>query len=148
MDITIRRASTGDIFEWLRMRLILWDHLSLEELEDDVDEMLADPGSAVLVAVRPDGCLAGFLEVSTRKFADGCETSPVGYIEGWYVDQDARGIGVGAALVCAAEGWARSLGCKEMASDTWLDNLAGIQAHVKLGYLEAERLVHFAKRLA
>jgi aminoglycoside 6'-N-acetyltransferase I len=130
------------------MRLILWDHLSSEELEDDVDEMLADPGSAVFVAVRPDGCLAGFLEVSTRKFADGCETSPVGYIEGWYVDQDVRGAGVGAALVRAAEEWARGLGCQEMASDTWLDNMGSIEAHKKLGYREHERLVHFAKRLA
>ncbi|MGH8247713.1 MAG: aminoglycoside 6'-N-acetyltransferase [Gammaproteobacteria bacterium] len=147
MDTTIRRAATGDIFEWIRMRRILWPHLTAEDLEGDVDDLLADPERAVFVSVRPDGCLAGFLEASTRKYADGCETSPVGYIEGWYVDEDVRGNGVGAALVHAAEDWARGLGCEEMASDTWLDNMGSIEAHKKLGYAEAERLVHFAKRL-
>jgi len=147
MDTTIRRATHGDIFEWIRMRMILWPHLTAEDLEDDVDDMLADPGRAVFVGVRPDGCLAGFLEASTRKYADGCETSPVGYIEGWYVDEDVRGNGVGASLVRAAEDWARGLECEEMASDTWLDNEASIEAHKKLGYEEAERLVHFAKWL-
>jgi hypothetical protein len=34
-----------------------------------------------------------------------------------------------------------------MASDTWLDNEAGIAAHWRLGYHEADRLIHFVKRL-
>jgi hypothetical protein len=34
-----------------------------------------------------------------------------------------------------------------MASDTWLDNDASIQAHLKMGYYEVDRLVHFVKRL-
>ena len=34
-----------------------------------------------------------------------------------------------------------------MASDTWLDNEASIRAHVKMGYVEVERLVHFVKKL-
>ncbi|MHB8778501.1 MAG: GNAT family N-acetyltransferase, partial [Anaerolineales bacterium] len=46
-----------------------------------------------------------------------------------------------------AEDWARERGCTEMASDTWLDNEASIRAHLKLGYLEVERLVHFVKPL-
>jgi aminoglycoside 6'-N-acetyltransferase I len=147
IQTTIRRANPGDINEWIRLRMILWDHLTAEDLEDDVHELLSDPERAVIVAVRPDGCLAGFLEASLRKYADGCETSPVGYIEGWCVDEDVRGNGVGASLVRAAEDWARGLGCEEMASDTWLDNEGSIEAHKKLGYEEAERLVHFAKWL-
>jgi aminoglycoside 6'-N-acetyltransferase I len=50
-------------------------------------------------------------------------------------------------MVHAAEQWAREKGCSEMASDTWLENEASIAAHWKLGYQEAERLVHFVKRL-
>jgi len=34
-----------------------------------------------------------------------------------------------------------------MASDTWLENEVSIAAHLKMGYYEAERLVHFVKRL-
>ncbi len=34
-----------------------------------------------------------------------------------------------------------------MASDTWLSNEESIRAHLKLGYSEVERLVHFVKRI-
>jgi len=145
--IAIRRVKKSDKSEWLRMRLLLWPYSTAESFSSDMDDLLADTRSPVFVAVRPDGKLGGFLEAGTRKYADGCETNPVGYIEGWYVDKDLRGQGIGAALVYAAEEWARSQGLLEMASDTWLENETSIQAHLKLGYEEMERLVHFAKRL-
>ena len=45
-----------------------------------------------------------------RSYGEGCETSPVGYIEGWYVDPDLRQKGLGGLLFQAAEDWARSEG--------------------------------------
>jgi aminoglycoside 6'-N-acetyltransferase I len=47
----------------------------------------------------------------------------------------------------AAENWIREKGCTEVASDTWLENEPSIRAHVKMGYCEVERLVHFVKKL-
>jgi aminoglycoside 6'-N-acetyltransferase I len=129
------------------MRLLLWTFGTAEGFSQDMDGLLADPLTPVFVAARPDGSLGGFLEAGTRKYAENAETSPVGYIEGWYVDEDLRGQGIGKALVEAAEDWARSQGLSEMASDTWLENEASIQAHLKLGYYEVERLVHFIKKL-
>jgi aminoglycoside 6'-N-acetyltransferase I len=112
-----------------------------------MERIMADPQTPVFVMVRPDGRLGGFIETGTRKYADGCETSPVGYIEGWLVDEDLRGQGVGKALVKTAEDWARAQGLHEMASDTWLENEVSIAAHLKMGYEEVERLIHFAKTL-
>jgi aminoglycoside 6'-N-acetyltransferase I len=146
-EIIIRRATSGDKPEWLRMRLSLWPDGKPEGFSEEMDNLLVDPLAPVFVAARPDGKLAGFLEAGTRKCAEGCKTSPVGYIEGWYVDEDLREQGVGKALVEAAEEWARSQGLTEIASDTWLDNEVSIQAHFKLGYEETERLVHFVKKL-
>jgi aminoglycoside 6'-N-acetyltransferase I len=146
-EIQIRRAGTEDKPEWLRMRLALWPGTSPEKQHAEMDEFFLDPMQPVFVAVRNNGKLGGFLEAGTRKYAEGCETSPVGYIEGWYVDEDLRGQGVGRALMEAAEEWARSQGMTEMASDTWLDNETSIRAHLKLGYAEIERVVHFAKKL-
>ena len=146
-DFTIRRATSTDKLEWLRMRLLLWPDGTTEGFSKEMDDLLADPLTPVFVAVRSNGLPGGFLEAGTRKYAEGCESSPVGYIEGWYVDADLRGQGIGKALVKAAEGWARSHGLTEMASDTWLDNDVSIQAHLKMGYEETERLVHFAKGL-
>ena len=146
-DITIRRAAPQDKPEWFRMRKTLWPDTPEEYLTYDQDELLSDPTWVVLLTSRTDGRLVGFLEAHLREYGEGCETSPVGYIEGWYVDADMRGRGIGGALVRAAEDWARQKGCTEMASDTWLDNETSIEAHRKLGYEEVERLVHFRKVL-
>jgi aminoglycoside 6'-N-acetyltransferase I len=146
-EVIIRRARSADKPEWLRMRLLLWPFGTAESLSEDMDDLLADPLTPVFVAARQDGSLGGFLEAGTRKYAEGADSSPVGYIEGWYVDEDLREKGLGKALVGAAENWARSQGLTEMGSDTWLDNEVSIRAHLKMGYEEAERLVHFIKKL-
>jgi aminoglycoside 6'-N-acetyltransferase I len=101
----------------------------------------------VFVAERDGGRLAGFVEVGIRDFAEDCETRDVGYVEGWHVDADVRLQGVGRQLIRAAEDWARSHGCAEMASDCYLWNEVSIAAHLRLGYEESSRLVHFRKKL-
>ena len=71
----------------------------------------------------------------------------VGYIEGWYVAESYRHQGVGKKLVAAAEDWARSHGCLEIASDTWIDNEVSQSAHEALGYEVVDRCVHYRKML-
>ncbi len=147
MNLITRRATPDDKPEWLRMRLLLWPDEDSDDLREEVDKVLADEEIAVFVLERPEGGLGGFVEAGMRKYAEGCATSPVGYIEGWFVDEDVRGRGYGHQLVRVAEDWARSQGLKEMGSDTWLDNEVSIRAHFAMGYREAERLIHFAKTL-
>lgn len=147
MNNIIRPVAAADHSEWLRMRHALWPKHELEDLIYEMERLLADSTTPVFVVERPDGRLGGFIEAGARKYADGCDTSPVGYIEGWYVDEDLRNQGLGKALVTAAENWAREQGLREIASDTWLDDDASIKAHLALGYKEVERLVHFAKTL-
>ncbi|MBV8171599.1 MAG: GNAT family N-acetyltransferase, partial [Candidatus Eremiobacteraeota bacterium] len=106
----------------------------------------ADPSYAVFVS-ESDQRLSGFIEVRLRPYADGCDTSPVGYIEGWYVEPASRRSGIGRRLVAAAEQWARARGCSEMASDSLLDNENGRRAHEHLGYAEVEQAVRFRKDL-
>jgi aminoglycoside 6'-N-acetyltransferase I len=146
-EITIRRARKEDKPDWLRMRLSLWVEGTARDFSEDIDVLLESGDEPVFIAVRSDGRPGGFLEGGVRKYADGCESSPVGYIEGWYVDEDLRRQGVGGMLIRAMEDWARTRGLQEMASDTWLENEASIAAHLKLGYEEQERLVHFSKKL-
>lgn len=147
MTHTIRLATAADKPEWLRMRQMLWDHLSAEYLQSDMDAVLRDRKRAVFVAARDEGGLIAFVETSLRDYAEGCQTSPVGYIEAWYVDENIRGQKLGREMLTTAENWAREKGCTEMGSDTWLENEASINAHKKTGYFEVDRLVHFMKKL-
>ncbi len=129
------------------MRSVLWPQCPDVEHREEIDEILAGTaGMVTYVWERPDGRLGGFVEATLRLGAEGCDTSPVGYIEGWYVDADLRRRGVGGALVRAAESWARDLGCREMASDTEVENLSSQTAHEHLGFETVDRLVHFRKR--
>jgi aminoglycoside 6'-N-acetyltransferase I len=109
---------------------------------------LSRADAAVIVAPRAEGGLCGFAEVGARSIADGCESSPVGYLEGWFVDPDRRGHGVGAALVRAAEDWAGARGYLELASDAELDNFDSQRAHASLGFVEVGRAVLFVKALS
>ena len=143
----IRLVTPADQAEWLRMRHDLWPEVEPEDLLHEMERILADPQTPAFVMERPDGRLGGFIETGTRKYADGCETSPVGYIEGWFVDEDSRGRGIGHGLVLAAENWARSRELREMASDTWVDHVESHAAHTALGYREIERTIRFAKKL-
>lgn len=143
----IRRVVRADFDEWLRMRLALWPADDPAEHTREMEVMLTDANCAVFVHPRPHSGLCAFVEAGTRAYADGCNSSPVGYIEGWYVDADWRRRGVGAALLHAAEQWAQERGYTEMASDCLLENRASFQAHLASGYQEVERLIHFRKRL-
>ena len=145
----VREVEPSDRPEWVRMRCALWPHATIEEHRADVAEM---PGAqnpdlaAVFVGPRAEGGLCGFLEMSIRSYAEGCD-GPTPYVEGWYTDADVRGQGVAAALIAAAERWARTRGYREMASDALLDNVGSQRAHLALGFEEVERSVHFRKAI-
>jgi aminoglycoside 6'-N-acetyltransferase I len=144
----VRRYTPADHPEWLRMRLALWPEAGTETQDAEMTAWLARSDAIVLVAPRTGNTgLVGFAEVGTRSAADGCETSPVAYLEGWYVDADMRRQGIGAALVHAAEAWARERGLREFASDAELENTESQRAHVALGFREVERSVLYLKTL-
>ncbi|MGC2300497.1 MAG: GNAT family N-acetyltransferase, partial [Acidobacteriaceae bacterium] len=104
--------------------------------------------STCFVAETPDHKIIGFLETGLRSHADCCDTAqPVGYIEGWFVDASYRRQGVGRQLLAAAEDWARGQGCREMASDAYIDNYLSQRAHEALGYQPVSRSVLYRKPL-
>jgi aminoglycoside 6'-N-acetyltransferase I len=153
----VRPVEPRDAVQWIGLRAALWPEEDREAHRAEVSRFLADlaPGlgampEAVLVAIEPGSvtpALLGFAEVSRRLYAEGCETSPVGFLEGWYVVPEHRRQGVGRALVAAAEAWARSLGCREFASDALAENTLSTTAHRALGFEEVEVIRCFRKSL-
>ncbi len=142
----IRTYQPSDYSEWLRMRRALWPDLGPDEAAEAAD-WLARPDVVTFVAARPGGELAGFAEFGTRSWAEGCDSDPVAYLEGWYVDPDVRRTGVGAALVRAGEAWARRRGLCDLASDALIENATSHRAHLALGFDEVERVVLYRKSL-
>jgi len=102
---------------------------------------------AVLMAFDDTGHAIGMIELSIRPYAEGCETDRVAFVEGWYVEEEVRRTGVGAALIGAAESWARSQGCTELGSDAEVDNLSSAAAHLAIGFVETGVVRCFKKPL-
>ena len=145
--MTVREIVASDRSDWLRMRNALWPG-SLTEHDAETQRYFDERNDrAVTFVAEVDGRLVGFLELDQRKYAEGCESSPVPFIEGWYVAPEMRGQGVGRALVEAAEARARAEGYREIASDAGIDNADGIATHRALGYQEIQRVVCFRKPL-
>jgi len=147
-EAAIRPLGLGDRDEWGRLRSALWPRHSREEIEQEMDAMLpAAETERAFVAESGSGTLHGMVEVSLRLQAEGCTTSPVGYVEGLYVDPPWRRRGLGRRLVEAAETWARSRGCTEMASDTTSEYPDSLAVHCALGYEVTKSTQSFRKEL-
>lgn len=149
--MNVRLATKADAEVWLAMRMALWPDANEDDLRLEVARYLVARGEPLLphqvfVAER-DGDIVGMLELSLRPYADGCDSSPVPFVEGWYVAPEARRGGVGGALVKAAEQWALDNGYSEMASDALIDNTESERAHMALGFEEVERAIRFRKAL-
>lgn len=145
----VRAAIAADAGAWSRLRQALWPEADPSQHAGDIEQMLARPDSAVaFVVVDGDGEMRGFAEASLRRdYVNGTESSPVGFLEGWYVQADWRGRGAGRALIGAVEQWTLQRGASELASDALLDNHASHRAHAACGFDETERVVYFRKRL-
>jgi aminoglycoside 6'-N-acetyltransferase I len=134
---------------WERMRKALWPEDG-DSHAPEIARYFSNPRTnplEVLLACSGSGLPLGFVELSIRPYAEGCSTDRVAFVEGWFVDVEHRGEGVGAALMSAAAEWGRANGCTELASDTQLHNTESIAAHNALGFKETERLVCFRKSL-
>ena len=143
----IREIAERDRVEWVRLREALWPGSLADHDEETKAYFEESRHDAVAFVAEVDGRVVGFLELEYRKYAPGCHSSPVPFIEGWYVEPGYQGRGIGRALVETAEAHARAAGHDEIASDAEIVNTHGIAAHLALGYSEVERVVCFRKSL-
>lgn len=144
-DISVREVRPEDKAVWRDMRAALFGEDS--SLIGDVEGYFAGDPMIARAFIAEDGRMLGFVELSLRNYAEGCDSSPVPYVEGLYVAEDARRRNVGRLLMAAAEDWARANGFTEMASDTQIENEASLGAHGAYGFTEVERIACLRKAL-
>jgi len=143
----VEPCAQTSIADWVALRAELWPDEDAAVMAAEAPAILADPDKLVLLA-REAGEAVGFAEAAVRQdYVNGCETSPVAFLEGIYVREARRRHGVARALVAACEDWARSKGLREFASDALLDNTRSHAMHAALGFEETERVVYFRKDL-
>src|SRR6516164_6914077 len=111
------------------------------------DELLGDGDSLSLIAEATDGIAVGFAEIAVRKYANGCDTRPVAFLEGVWVKPQFRRRGIGAGLIAHAEALLVARGFRELGSDTWIEDRTSQAAHLAWGFSETERVVYFRKIL-
>lgn len=145
MDIA--PCTLADLDDWAAMRLALWP--DEPDLRAEAAAMLGDPSPDVLNLIcRVGGAAAGIAEASLRHdYVNGCETSPVVFLEGIYVGELYRKSGIARALAERVAEWGRTQGCTEFASDALLNNHASHAFHAAIGFAETERVVFFRREL-
>jgi aminoglycoside 6'-N-acetyltransferase I len=92
--VKTRLATKADAEAWLAMRAALWPDADVDELRLEVERYFVAHGEPLLphcvFVAEADVNIVGMLELSLRPYADGCDSSPVSFIEAWYVAPEAR----------------------------------------------------------
>jgi len=143
----IRKANMNDLPRLTELALELWPENAVDTMYYDLGTIMTGGESVFFLAYRDDVAV-GFAQCQLRHdYVEGTSTSPVGYLEGIYVRQAERKLGLAGQLMKACEDWARAEGCAEFASDCEIDNEESLAFHLKLGFKEANRIICFAKHL-
>lgn len=143
----IRQAENRDIPVLSALAARLWPSHTAKEMEADIAETMSGADAVFFLAF--DGAAAvGFAQCQLRHdYVEGTSSSPVGYLEGIFVDGAHRGRGIAKSLLAVCENWAKEKGCTEFASDCALENEQSQHFHRDLGFTEAGRIVCFTKKL-
>jgi aminoglycoside 6'-N-acetyltransferase I len=143
-------ATSDHLRAWAELRYALWTWDDVDDHAEEAEELYLEgnPDRAAFVALDDAGDVIAFAEASLRRdYVEGCEASPVAFLEGVYVKPEVRKSGVARALVEAVADWGRAQGCTEYASNALLDNVDSHAFHAAIGFKETERVVYFRKML-
>lgn len=103
-------------------------------LADDLAALMRDPGAHVLLAEsgdRPIGYITGRVTIESRRVLPRR-----GIVEDWYVEEQARGSGVGRQLLRELQARFSQAGCQMIESATWSGNEGARRAHEAMGFRE------------
>ena len=90
-----------------------------------------DPDATVLIAQGSDGRPLGFISLKVREDVTGVAR---GHVADLAVADEARKMGVGSALMRAAEAWARKRGFAVLSLDVWSTNERALAFYRRMGY--------------
>lgn len=143
----IYRAKKEDAYTVAKLAINMWKGSTVEEHANGFEEMIADEDAAIFICSMENQPI-GFAQCQLRHdYVEGTDSSPVGYLEGIYIEEKYRKMGYAKELLAMCEKWAKEKGCTEFASDCELINEASYEFHMKVGFTEANRIICFTKQL-
>jgi aminoglycoside 6'-N-acetyltransferase I len=117
--LTIRPVVRTDAAEWLRLRTLLWPD-GADEHAQEIDAFLEgklDEPDAVFLAQDGSGHVLALLELAIRSELLEMKNERIGYVEGLFVEPEARGRNIARKLLEFSREWAKKEGCTVLASD-------------------------------
>ena len=142
-----KKATLDDVPTVTKLALELWPDNEIEPLANEMEVIIAQSDATIILAYNEQQAI-GFAQCQIRNdYVEGTNTSPVGYLEGVYVKEDYRQQGLARELIATCEQWAKAQGCSEFASDCELHNEESLAMHIRLGFIEANRIICFTKQL-
>lgn len=143
----IKKATESDMPALAELAIQMWDDATLSELEEHFAELI-NCDDAVCFLKYVEGNSIGFAQCQLRHdYVEGTDTSPVGYLEGIYIQKEFRHQGYARELLHECEEWAKEKNCSEFASDCELSNHDSLCFHMAMGFKEANRIICFKKEL-
>ena len=124
----------------------LWPKFSDEALLAEIGRIMKSSKRAAFVA-EADGQAVGFAEYGLRDYANGCNSQPVPFLEGVWVDDAYRGHGIARALIEFLFQKAQRAGFVEMGSDVELTNYSSQLMHERMGFEQTEKVIYYRKVL-
>ena len=147
MQAIIKKATIGDAKTIAGLAIQMWKSNTVGELTEEFSDYISK-GNCVVVLAMLDNCAIGFAQCGLRHdYVEGTDTSPVGYLEGIFVEEDYRKNGLAKDMLDACQKWAKEQGCTEFASDCELVNEDSLKFHLRMGFEEANRIICFTKKL-
>lgn len=143
----IRKATVQDPPLLARLAMNVWKESSLKELVAEFEQMTKSNDAVAFILFIEEQAV-GFAQCQLRHdYVEGTNTSPVGYLEGIFVEKEFRHRGYASELLLKCEDWVKTKGCLQFASDCELDNIDSLAFHLKVGFTEANRMICFTKQL-
>lgn len=143
----IRKAGIKNLEEIAKLAVQMWTDNTVQGLIDEFSDIILKGDAQFFLKYNQDRPV-GFAHCQLRyDYVEGTETSPVGYLEGIFIEEEYRHNGYAKELLSECEKWAKEKGCKEFASDCEIDNDSSLGFHMALGFEEANRIICFTKTL-
>ncbi len=143
----IKKMQIGDIEKTISIVKKLFINSDIDELKKEFMQYLEKNDTVIYVCYLENEIIA-FAQCQLRyDYVEGTNSSPVGYLEGIYVDSMYRKQGIATKLLEKCEKWSHEKGCTEFASDCELNNRVSFNFHLRAGFEEANRIICFRKKI-